>query len=201
MGSRFRAIFSIWAEYRLFTVIAIIFGLLSFFFGLFIVEPTNLNAYILYFSNFFTSFEGLICVTPFLFGFGCLIIYLFVEILKNDIKRDYLSEIPSNKLLTIAFMLITISIISLYLAFPASNPHELLFRLGIQYSVNTHGSPFWWPYHFHGAMTYLREIVNFKVDIGLILGLFVSIFMACEIISNKLLISYHYNKYLPNLNN
>ena len=215
MGIKIIGFFQVFERYRLFIVIALALGFLTPFYGLFIVDSTYHNTFFLHFPDFFTSFEGLICISPLIFGFGCLILYWIAEIFKGDAKSGALSEIPSSKILAIAFILITTSIVSLYLVFPAGNPHEFLVRIERDYDASCQcspgntlwgkpgnafwwepGNPFWWDFSYSGV-NYIREIVNFNLDSGFLLGSLIPVFITCEIISQRLLLHHYYTKYLP----
>ncbi len=217
MGIKGTAFFQFFERYRLFIVFALVIGFLTPFYGLFIVDSTTYNTIILHFSDFLASLEGLICILPLAVGFGCLILYWIAEIFKGDAKSGTLSEISSSKILAIAFILITTSIVSLYLVFPAANPHEFLVRPERGYDVNciyypgnilwgtpgnafwwAPGNPFWWIYYDSGV-NYTLEIVNFNLDIGFILGSLIPVFISCEIISQKILLHHYYTKYLPEI--
>jgi hypothetical protein len=216
MGLISSALFYVFEKYRLFIGLALVIGFLTPFYGLFIVDATTYNTIILRFSDFFASLEGLICILPLVVGFGCLILYWIAEVSKHIVKQGLLSEIPSHKLLAVAFILITTSIISLYLAFPAGNPHEFLIRRENFYSecacIPTTpfwgeqgnafwwnpGNPFWWTYYDSGV-SYALEIVNFNLNIGFILGSLIPIFTLCDIISQRILLRHYYTKYLPEI--
>jgi len=217
MGIKNTAFFQFFERYRLFIVFALLIGFLTPFYGLFIVDSTHYNTIILHLSDFFTTFEGLICISPLIFGFGCLILYWIAEIFKGDAKSGTLSEISSSKILAIAFILITTSIVSLYLVFPAGNPHEFLVHIERGYDVScqcypgnilwgTPGNAFWWdpenPFWwdtYYSGVRYALEIVNFSIDTGFLLGALIPIFISCEVISQRLLLRHYYTKYLPEI--
>ena len=215
MGITRAAFFQFFERYRLFIVFALVFGFLTPFHGFLIVDSTHYTTIILHFPDFFTSFEGLICISPLIFGFGCLILYWFAEIFKGDAKNGALSEIPSSKILAIAFIFITTSLVSLYLVFPAGNPHEFLIHIERGYDVNCQcypgntlwgkpgnafwwepGNSFWWDFYYSGV-NYIQEIVNFNIDLGFMLGSLIPVFITCEIISQRLMLRHYYSKYLP----
>ncbi|MFX1293390.1 MAG: hypothetical protein ACFFD2_00830 [Promethearchaeota archaeon] len=187
-------------KYSIFLLISFVFSTLFIFFELFLVESTSYDPIFINFFNLFVTSGFLICLIPFILGYMLIISYLIAKILKNFSKKDNISEILSkilsNKLLLIAFTLISISILLLFAIFPLGNPHKFLIPEEENYIILYPGHN-WWMWIPDCECTYTLEIINFKIYWGFIFGILIPIFVLFEVLSNKLVLRHYYNIYLP----
>jgi hypothetical protein len=204
VGVKFQAAIEYWEKHNMFTLLALVSGILTLSLGLFFVEATAYEPYIIYFSKFFSSVEGLICALPFLIGLILVLIQFLMQFFEKFVNKHRIPEIPPNILLKLGCVMIIISIFLLSLAYLAGSPHEYYVLQNPAYPWVIDdiipGGPWYyfqcWLY-YNCAATYVKEVVVFHVDAGFICSILMVIFILSEFILKKLRLRYYYKTYLP----
>jgi len=123
MGAKSEFISSLFDRLRLFALIAVIFGILSFFSGIFLVTSTCCSSFEYYFSDFFASLGGIFMVLPFTLGFCLLLIYFVGELVKkNKPKIEFDASLSKNLLKGV--IILALFNVFLLLIFLTGNPHK-----------------------------------------------------------------------------
>jgi hypothetical protein len=204
VGVKFQAVIEYWEKHSMFTLLALVSGILTLSLGLFFVEATAYESYTIYFSKLFLSVEGLICARPFLIGLILVLIQFLMQFFEKFVKKHRIPEISPNILSKLGCIMMVISIFLLALIYLAGSPHDYWVlqdpeNPGIIYDIIPGNQ--WYYYacwlYYNCAATYVKEVVIFHVGAGFVCSIVMVIFILSELILKRIQLRYYYKTYLP----
>jgi len=209
VGVKFQAVVEYWEKHNIFTLLASVFGILTLSLGLFFIEATASEPYILYFPKLLSSAEGLICAIPFIIGLILVLIQFTTQFFEEFVNKNKIPEIPPNILLKLGCILIIVSIFLLYLIYLAWNPQEYyVLRNPTGVIIDIVPGSFWpdpsspWHYfycwyYYNCAATYVKESVIVHINAGFGCSFLMVVFILSELILKKVQLRHYYKTYLP----